>query len=61
MVSATFLILVLTASAVAADWTARYGPEGGYVAQITVDRTDHNIAYLSNFAGLYKTTNGGNS
>src|SRR5262249_25035222 len=45
----------------AADWTARNGPEGGYVAQITVDRTDHNVIYASNYAGIHRSTNGGNN
>ena len=53
--------VVFPQTAVALDWTARNGPEGGYIAQITVDRTDHNLIYLSNYAGIYKTTNGGNS
>ena len=49
-------------TAVALDWTARYGVEGGYVAQIAVDYTDSNIAYLASYAGgIFKTTNGGTS
>ncbi len=49
-------------AAVALDWTARNGPEGGYVAQIAVDYTDPNTAYLANYAGgIFKTTDGGTS
>ena len=53
---------VFPQTAVALDWTPRNGPEGGYVAQIAVDYTDSNIAYLASYAGgIFKTTNGGTS
>ena len=48
-------------SALALDWTPRNGPEGGYVAHLAVDFTDSNIAYLANYVGIFKTTNGGTS
>ncbi len=41
------------------DWSPRNGPEGGYVGEVAVDYTDSNLAYLSNFGGIFKTTNGG--
>ncbi len=55
------LVLPAPRAAVADDWTPRNGPEGGYVASIAVDYTDSNIVYLSNNAGIHKSTNGGAS
>jgi len=55
------LILPTLQAATADDWTPRNGPEGGYVARIAVDRTDSNLVYLANYAGIHKSTNGGNS
>ena len=57
----TCLVLPAPRAAVADDWTPRNGPEGGYVARIAVDYTDSNIVYLSNYAGIHKSTNGGTS
>jgi len=55
------LVCVLIQAAKADDWTPRNGPEGGYVARVAVDYTDSNIVYLSNYAGIHKSTNGGTS
>ena len=54
-------VCVAPQAAVAVDWTARNGPEGGYVARVAVDYTDSNIVYLANYAGIFKSTNGGTS
>jgi photosystem II stability/assembly factor-like uncharacterized protein len=48
-------------AAAANDWSPRNGPEGGYVEEVAVDITDSNLVYLSNFAGIFKTANGGTS
>ena len=55
-------LFVSPQTSIAFDWTARNGPEGGYVAQIAGDYTDSNIAYLASYAGgIFKTTDGGTS
>ncbi len=42
-------------------WSLRNGPEGGYVGSAAVDPTDPNTAYATTYAGIFKTTNGGNN
>ncbi|HVN82133.1 MAG TPA: hypothetical protein VMW38_24325, partial [Terriglobia bacterium] len=41
------------------DWTFRGGPEGGLVAHGAVNPFDSNVVYVTNSAGIFKTTNGG--
>ncbi len=55
------LICAAPQAVTAVDWSPRNGPEGGYVVEVVVDPTDSNIAYLANYAGVHKTTNGGAS
>ena len=43
------------------SWSGRGGPDGGYIGSAAVDPTDPNTAYATNYAGIFKTTNGGAS